>query len=185
MHVTGGSGGRVAGKAHGLRVLAGELLPSRRCYGTAPGHGQPGFARRRRSSDAGVPGRAVAASPLLVHRTPGIGCDAQTLTRLRQLAPCWAASRIADQESQPKYRAITPNVSMNPWAKMLVHSTCPDKRYAPPRISPATPESRMPDGPCSSGRSRTTARSPQAPPARPGSIAGRGRRRASSGSRGN
>ena len=54
---------------------------------------------------------------------------------------------IQFQESHPKNRTVTPKVSMNPWARMAAQRFRPDRRYAAPRISPATPESTIPAGP--------------------------------------
>lgn len=59
----------------------------------------------------------------------------------------WAAPHPAIHTSQPKYSAVTPNVSMSPCARMLAHKFRPATMYADPRIAPAMPESTIPAGP--------------------------------------
>jgi hypothetical protein len=51
------------------------------------------------------------------------------------------------QDSHPIKAAMTPTVSMKPWAKIQTHRLRFDSIKAAPRIRPAMPESRMPEGP--------------------------------------
>ncbi len=91
-------------------------------------------------------------------------------TRTGRTEPYPNDPAVIEYEMSLKNAAATPNVSMNPWARMQAQRFRPERTKTAPRIKPAMPESTIPLGLCRSVRNRKARTAPERPPSRKPSI---------------
>src|SRR5580765_3357387 len=109
-----------------------------------------GWALQRTTSRLGCPGMEVnvfdaCTSPLVPFCCEALSAKAAEFSVVE--AGIFGIPHPPRHDDHPKNTAINPIVSMNPWASTHTHKFRPDRMYAAPRISPAIPESTIPDGP--------------------------------------